>query len=620
MLKNIFIILFLLIASAVFSQQKYTVVKGDTPYGISKKYGMSLDEFYKLNPKTKEKGIQIGETVLIKSGAKSSGKTDEKLGKIVLKPKQTIYGITKQYHISETELRKLNPDLDSKMKIGETLFLPEENIKKYGDSEIAETVETPKTTETPKDDIKNENTYTILEKDNYYRITKKFGISKDQLFALNPGLEEKGLHPGNVIFVKSQESITEETKQKKSEEKQETKSQSPIANDDYITYTVQSGDTVFKILNKFGISLDDLLELNPNLSGGLKAGMVLKIKKADTLYKKSGDEISVVFLLPFGFDSGDSGYRTMAMDFLAGAKLAVERNVKNGMKLDIKVIDAQNEKNFKNSLIQINPENTDLIIGPFFKSNVLDVLDYVGESKIPVVAPFANSEDLYGFGNLIIVETAAQAYADRIIEEVKSVYQNQKIYIVADDDGNNADYLKTGLEKQLKNANIILVKYPSEIVLDKNMMTGQSAPVIAILANDKDQIGENFGNRMIELGKETSGVKAFSMYFAPIFEKKIQELGAVNLIYLMDRKINNEGDFEKEILSDFKKKYCKTPSKYSVIGFDIVNDMLSRENKKGEILPQMGKIQTQLATRFEFERKGNGAFVNKGFRVIRLTQ
>jgi hypothetical protein len=247
-------------------------------------------------------------------------------------------------------------------------------------------------------------------------------------------------------------------------------------------------------------------------------------------------------------------------------------------------------------------------------------LDYVGNSQIPVVAPFANSNDVYGFSNLIITETNEQIYADRIVEEVKNVYQDQKIYIVADDSGNNADYLKSGLEKQLKNPNIILVKYPSEIKFDKNMMTGQSVSVIAILANNEDNAGESFGNRMAELGKEGTGTKAFSMYFSPIFEKKTQELGAVNLVYLMDRKINNEGEFEKEIIENFKKKYCKTPSKYNVIGFDITNDMLSRENKKGEIFPQMEKIQTQLATKFEFGRIGNGAFVNKGVRVIRLTR
>ena len=86
----------------------------------------------------------------------------------------------------------------------------------------------------------------------------------------------------------------------------------------------------------------------------------------------------------------------------------------------------------------------------------------------------------------------------------------------------------------------------------------------------------------------------------------------------MDRKIDTEGDFEKEILAAYKQKYCKTPSKYAVIGFDVVNDMLRRENKKGEIFRQMDKVQTQLATKFEFEKTKNGAYVNKGYRVVRL--
>jgi LysM repeat protein len=51
------------------------------------------------------------------------------VSKIVLQPKQTIYGITKQYHISEADLRKLNPELDSHLKIGDEVTLPAENVK-----------------------------------------------------------------------------------------------------------------------------------------------------------------------------------------------------------------------------------------------------------------------------------------------------------------------------------------------------------------------------------------------------------------------------------------------------------------------------------------------------------
>ena len=635
MFKKSFIISSL-IAFSGLSAQTHTVVKGDTPYNISKKYGLSLDELYQKNPKVKDGKLALGEVLVVgKTGAQTKAvpakatATTSQLGKIVLQPKQTIYGITKQYQISEAELRRLNPELDSHMKIGDEVVLPLENINKFGAGQAVavkqeEVITVPVVEEVKKEEkATSDDLYTIEEKDNYYKLTRKFNLTQKELFALNPGLEEKGLRPGEVIKIKGNalsSTVSEKAVEEKVEKNKPANTYTSTSTaDDYVTYTVQSGDTVFGILNKFGVSLDQLLTLNPSLSQGLKTGMVLKIKKLDEGYvKKSGDALNVVLMLPFGFDTGDSKYRILALDFLSGAKLAIERNVQKGQKLDIKVIDAGNEQSFKNSLTQINADNTDLIIGPFFKSSVLQVLDYVKSTKIPVVAPFANSEDLYKFNNLILIETNEMVYADRIVKETKDVYSDQKIYILADEDQTKAKYLKTNLEKELKNPNVIIVNSAADIQVDKNMMTGQSAPVIAILANDKDAVADAFANRMIALAEETNGIKAFSMYYSPIFEKKEDALSQVNLVYLMDRKINTEGDYEKEILAAYKEKYCKTPSKYAVIGFDVVNDMLSRENKKGEIFKQMNKVQTQLATKFEFEKSKSGAYVNRGYRVVRL--
>lgn len=599
------------------AQAIHTVVKGDTPYNISKKYGISVNELYQLNPKVQDGKISIGESLVVnKSTAKTSGTAQPTLGKIVLKPKQTIYGITKQYQISEAELRRLNPELDSRMKIGDEVILPQANIAKYGDAiaPVPVVANPAVISQSPADISIDENTYQIQEKDNYYKLTRKFNLTQKQLFALNPGLEEKGLKPGKFIIIKG--SVAETSAPKTAETNTYT---TTSVSDEYVTYTVQSGDTVFGILNRFGVALDELLSLNPQLSQGLKAGMILKIKKLEAGYvKKSGDALNVVLMLPFGFDTGDAKFRTLSLDFLTGAKLAIERNASKGQKLDIKVIDAGNEASFKNSLTQINAGNTDLIIGPFFKSSVLQVLDYVKTQKIPVVAPFANSDDLLKFDNLILVETNKLVYADRIVKEVKDVYSDQKIYIVSDSDKSNATYLKTQLDKTLRNASVIVVNSAADIKLDQNMMTGQAVPVIAILASEEDADGEAFANRMMALSKEANNIRAFSMYYSPVFERKVDELSQANLVYLMDRKIDAEGSFEKEILAAYKQKYCKTPPKYAIIGFDIVNDMLSRENKKGEIFKQINKVQTQLATKFEFEKTRNGAYVNNGYRVVRL--
>ncbi len=667
MVKKIFILSGLIGFLGLSAQKTHTVAPKETPYGISKQYGITIDELYQLNPSKKEGGLKIGDVIVVlKSGsskataststpvATNSGNKNGKTGTITLQPKQTIYGITKQYQISEADLRKLNPELNSHMKIGDKITLPLDNIQKFGGSAPATVVQTTTTTTTEKPAevktvTKTETTssdkglYVVQAKDNYYKISRQFNLTQKQLFALNPGLETTGLKPGETIRVSGSDSVatsnnsinvednsqsnttsapvTKTTTQTSVSEPVKTSNVSS-SEDDYVTYTVQSGDTMFSIMNRFNVTLDQLISLNPNLSDGLKAGMTLKIKKQDPMYsKKSGDVLSVVLMLPFGYDANDAKYRTMSMDFLTGAKLAAERNATNGQKLDIKVVDAGNETTFKNSLSQINPDNTDLIVGPFFKSSVLEVLRFVNDKKIPVVAPFANSEDLFDYSNLIIVETENSVYSDRIVKEVGQVYQDQKIYIVADNSKANANAIKAGLEKSLSKPNVIIVNSSSEIHLENNMMTGQSVPVIAVLADDDESAGAAFASKVIALGKQTEGVKAFSMFYSPSFEKNVDDLSKASLVYLMDRKINYDGDFEKEILAAYKGKYCKTPSKYAVIGFDVMNDMLTRENKKGEIFKQIGKSQTQLATKFEFVKaKPNGAYINNGYRVVRLMQ
>ena len=639
-------------AFAVLSgqQKKHTVVAKENPTTIAKKYGVSVDELIKQNPKIKDGKIDIGDVLIIPNKQKNTQKTEEKaedkkstekksnqkLGKIYLQPKQTIYGITRQYKISEEELRKLNPNLESHMKVGEALVLPEDKIKKYGDKATQQEV-----VDTPKKDREEEKktqmlasedgAYVVQPKDTYYGITRKFNISQSDLFALNSGLEQRGLRSGDVIIVKNTASSknvatnTKETSEKNTKPKEEkntppkevkTKTYSV---EEYVTHEVKKGESAFGIVNKYNITYDQLAEMNGGLPNGIKQGMVLNIKKVNRQYVKADDDVfSIALILPFGFDTNDTKYRTLSADFLIGAKLAAQRGMRDGKKVSINVIDAENENSFKNNLAQINKTNTDLIIGPFFKSNVIEVLEYVKNEKIPVVAPFAHTEEMYKYNNLVIVEPGNRVYAERIVREVKNAHSKEKVFIVGEENNPEVIFLKEQLAKELSKTEIAVVSSPSGIELEQNMVTGQSLPAVVILANDNNAVGAGFAKKIIELAKQTEGIKAFSMYYHPDFEKNVDPLSKANLVYLMDRKINTDGDFEKEVLAEFKKEYCRTPSKYTIIGFDVVSDMLARESK-GEVLRNMSKVQTQLATKFEYIRnKKNGAFVNTGFRVVRL--
>ena len=620
-MKKIFLILFgIMFLSFSAQQKKHTVEAKETLYSIAKKYGVSVDEIIKQNPKSKDGKLDIGEVLIIPNNQKNSPKIEEKkeekksnqkLGKIYLQPKQTIYSITKQYKITEAQLRKLNPDLDNHMKIGDAVVLPEENIKKYGDISAQATVTNDKT-DLPKNSVKEteSGTYVVQSKDTYYGITRKFGISQKELFSMNEGLEQRGLQAGDVIIIKKGSNDVAKVSQK------ETKS---YELGDYVTYKVQKGDTLLGILKKFNITYEQLSQLNDGVENGLNPGMELRIKKIENQFaSKEKGAVNMVIMLPFGLDNNNNKYKNLALDFLAGAKMAAERSLKNGKKININVIDSESETAVKNSLEQINKSNTDIIIGPFFKSNVLEVSDHVRKEKIPVIAPFAHALDMYNQENLVLVETSVRTYTEKIIQEVKQVYSGQKIYIIGEKDNEEVAYLKEQFEKMLSKADVAVSTSASGIELEENMMTGQKLPIIMVLATDKEDTGTAFSKKIIQLVSQSDGIKAFSMYYNSNFEKNIDELSKSNLVYLMDRKINVEGSFEKEVLEDFKKKYCKTPSKYNIIGFDVVNDALERQ-QAGGFLKNIDKVQTQLATKFEYVRtKRNGAYANTGYRVVRL--
>ena len=616
-MKKIFLILFGIMFLSFSAQQKKHIVEAkETLYSIAKKYGVTVDELIKQNPKSKDGKLDIGEVLIIPNNQKNSPKIEDKkeekkLGKIYLQPKQTIYSITKQYKITEAQLRKLNPDLDNHMKIGDAVVLPEENIKKYGDVSAQATVTNDKT-DLPKNSVKEteSGTYVVQPKDTYYGITRKFGISQKELFSMNEGLEQRGLQAGDVIIIKKGSNDVAKASQK------ETKS---YELGDYVTYKVQKGDTLLGILKKFNITYEQLSQLNDGVENGLNPGMELRIKKIENQFaSKEKGAVNMVIMLPFGLDSNDNKYKNLALDFLAGAKMAAERSLKNGKKININVIDSESETAVKNSLEQINKSNTDIIIGPFFKSNVLEVSDHVRKEKIPVIAPFAHASDMYNQENLVLVETSVRTYTEKIIQEVKQVYSGQKIYIIGEKDNEEVAYLKEQFEKVLSKADVAVSASASGIELEENMMTGQKLPIIMVLATDKEDTGTAFSKKIIQLVGQSDGIKAFSMYYNSNFEKNIDELSKSNLVYLMDRKINVEGSFEKEVLEDFKKKYCKTPSKYNIIGFDVVNDALERQ-QAGGFLKNIDKVQTQLATKFEYVRtKRNGAYANTGYRVVRL--
>ncbi|MDP4266189.1 MAG: LysM peptidoglycan-binding domain-containing protein [Bacteroidota bacterium] len=118
-----------------------------------------------------------------------------------------------------------------------------------------------------------------VEKGQYLSmIAKAYGVKLDDLKAANPDIDEK-LHIDQVLRVPA---IKEN--ESKNEDKQESKT------DKYVLHKVEKGETLYAIKKKYGVSVDDIMFINPELVDGLKVGQTIKIpnvtKEADKIQAK----------------------------------------------------------------------------------------------------------------------------------------------------------------------------------------------------------------------------------------------------------------------------------------------------------------------------------------------
>jgi len=122
----------------------YTVAAGDTKYGIAKKYGMTVQLIEELNPAVKDtlplgyrlklaKDAVIAEAKVPEPAAvATAAPQQDKYIDYIVKPKETLYSLTKDTGLTEQELITLNPALKDGVKEGMTLKLPAASVPVQG--------------------------------------------------------------------------------------------------------------------------------------------------------------------------------------------------------------------------------------------------------------------------------------------------------------------------------------------------------------------------------------------------------------------------------------------------------------------------------------------------------
>lgn len=275
---------------SAFSQEKYTehiVAKGETISKIAQQYKVKSSAIYELNPESR-KGIKYKGILLIpiKPGkSKNTVATVSNTKTHTTYPKETLYSIAKKYDITVNELYAINPSLKkSGLKNGQKIQIPVttsntalvSNEKIQQASEVASTEKPTPQEITPTHNTTGTIVREILPNETKYAIAKEYGISVADIDSANPILETEALKIGQkiIIPIKDDNSSSNVLAIAKVIPKIETVT---AVAQTTITREVLPKETKYGIAKEYGITVKELENQNPNIVNGLPVGYRLNI-------------------------------------------------------------------------------------------------------------------------------------------------------------------------------------------------------------------------------------------------------------------------------------------------------------------------------------------------------
>ena len=226
--------------------QEYTVKPGDTLYGISNQFGVSVTELAELNG-IKGSNLQIGTVLKIPS---SSGTNPNNMFMYTVKKGDSLYSIAKKYNTTPQKIIDLNYLKNTNLQIGDVLRIPETYTK---EEEMY---------------LPNYINYQVKKGDTLYGIAKKYNLTPDII------MKDNSLTSNNLSIGMNLKIRVPSTNVNTIEECYGIDYTPP---EKETTYIVKKGDSLYSIAKKFNTSVDSLKSKNNLKSNVLSIGQKLII-------------------------------------------------------------------------------------------------------------------------------------------------------------------------------------------------------------------------------------------------------------------------------------------------------------------------------------------------------
>ncbi|GEM_PF-288404 len=540
----------------------HTVEKGDTPYNLAIKYGITIDQIYTENPSAKL-GIRIGELLKIPL---------QQNEKIPLKKELHISSTSKDssFIIHKVEKKQTLKDIASIYQTSENAIISANGILKENTLQTGQTIKI----KVPVDFNEKDQEFIyhkVNKSETIYGIEKKYNIKEKYLYKLNPSLSERMLQDGELIKLPRNEftdSLLVSSNLHQESKKELIRDQYALFKDSMLYAHCPNPGIDKKTTYKVAFFLPFYLNINDTLG-----------KYQDIYSKDSEGNESIVTVLKNGTIEDKVYPRSkIFLEFYQGVLLSLYDLKKMGINLEVKVIDTRNDTAYMIKLMKKEKlDDYNLFIGPVFNEILSIVGNFAKEHEISIVSPLSVKSDFidsnpYAFQVTPPFDVQMQHTSDFLNE------LDTKNFIVIHD-GNNLDqdyitYFKKQLYAQMNADNINQLKYNEVYYYDaqdsvlKQVFTSGIKNIVIVPSDNQAFVTDVIGK-----------LNGYSYeYDITLFgQPRWLRFDNIELEHFYNTNThifsNSYIDYNKPSVIDFVEKYRNhfkgEPDKYSFQGYDI---------------------------------------------------
>ncbi|CAI8165613.1 MAG: Uncharacterised protein [Crocinitomicaceae bacterium] len=529
----------------------HTVSKGETSYGIAKKYQIDLNEFFNYNPSASN-GLSKGDTLKIPIKTFVNQTIDNEIDSSIkihkVLPGETLWSIAKIYGIRLPTIKAYNKLSTNELSESQLLLIP--NIQ----SDTSNMVQ-PLFKHVDHPMLKKCDTliiHKVKKKETLYSISKKYSVGLDQIIKNNPILNEFGL--------------------KKDQE--------------------------LKIILRIKDCIEDSVE-NQNDSLDLFLGSIydqktLRISLVLPFFTNKSD--SIIVNCPENTNCTIDKISENSFQIYNGVKIALRDLKELGYNLELNVFDSKYDTNTIKEIFQDTLfKSSNLIIGPLYSKNIKMMRVFSNNSHIPMISPYnIPSQALFNYPDLFKIQPSRSTQSKEMAIYIKNSKDDYNLLLLSDvednkskvygnifsDAFNDTIYLIKDSLKEVDSILPTLLKRGDDWshLLDK--LSKKKSNLIIITSNQVPFLTYAF-NKIIEFSNSKEHYKSDFEIFG--FED-IYRIKTIDVIYKNKFNLHfvSKGipDLNSNRIAEFKDKYrdflSAEPTKYSYLGYDIVKSIFMK--------------------------------------------